>query len=107
MGQGLLCSNCIVWLGSYNDVLNEFINMLSFQASTRFICSLLSLPIPGANPLAGMEGPTNSSGRSGMFSEKGRVQKLLLFGFKGSGTSTIFKQVFYLSFIDLKFTFTY
>lgn len=66
------------------------------QASTRFFCSLFSLPVPPGNPLGTKEEPTTSfSSRSVL--EQARVQKLLLFGVEGSGTSTIFKQVCPLS----------
>ncbi|CAM8982117.1 unnamed protein product [Rhodiola kirilowii] len=83
--------------GSYEEEgQNNIKGNIWGKASIRFICSLLSLPIPPANPLSGDEGPTNCTSRSGMFSEQGRVQKLLLFGSKGSGTSTIFKQAKFL-----------
>lgn len=64
------------------------------QASTRFICSLFSLPVPPANIHGPKEDATAFSGGSiPEYLEHGRVQKLLLFGLEGSGTSTIFKQV--------------
>ncbi|KAB5531747.1 hypothetical protein DKX38_018417 [Salix brachista] len=65
-----------------------------WQASTRFICSLFSLPVPpGKNPNGPKEDPTTFSGRSvPEYLEQGRIHKLLLFGLEGSGTSTIFKQ---------------
>lgn len=64
------------------------------QASTRFICSLLSLPVPPGNPHGTKEDATTISGRSvPEYLEQGRVQKLLLYGLEGCGTSTIFKQV--------------
>ncbi|KAG6752834.1 hypothetical protein POTOM_042873 [Populus tomentosa] len=63
------------------------------QASTRFICSLFSLPVPPGNPNGPKEDPTTFSGRSvPEYLEQGRIHKLLLFGLEGSGTSTIFKQ---------------
>lgn len=64
------------------------------QVSTRFICSLFSLPVPPATS-GSKEDPTAFSSRSmAEYLEQGRVQKLLLFGLEGSGTSTLFKQVF-------------
>ncbi|XP_065849141.1 extra-large guanine nucleotide-binding protein 3-like [Euphorbia lathyris] len=54
------------------------------KVSTRFIGWLYSLPVPSTNPLGPNEDPTTFEG--------GRVQKLLLLGLEGSGTSTIFKQ---------------
>lgn len=77
----------LVFLYSYSLVFGR-------QASTRFISSLLSLPVPPGNPHGAKEDPTIFSGRSvPKYLEQGRVQKLLLFGLEGSGTSTIFKQV--------------
>lgn len=64
------------------------------QASIRFICSLFSLPVPPENPHGPKEDPSTFSGKSvPEYLDQGRVQKLLLFGLEGSGTSTIFKQV--------------
>ena len=64
------------------------------QASTRFICSLFSLPVPPGIFQGPKEDPTAFSSRSvPEYLEQGRVQKLLLFGLEGSGTSTLFKQV--------------
>lgn len=74
------------------------------QASTRFICSLLSLPVPPTNPPGVKDNSTNYSTRSvPEYLEHGRVQKLLLFGMEGSGTATLFKQVCFFFF---PFSFT-
>ncbi|XP_030938560.1 extra-large guanine nucleotide-binding protein 3-like [Quercus lobata] len=67
------------------------------KASTRFICSLLSLPVPPGNPHEVKEDPAVISGRSvPEYLEQGRIQKLMLFGLEGSGTGTIFKQAKFL-----------
>lgn len=72
------------------------------QASTRFICSLLSLPVPPTNPPGVKDNSTNYSTRSvPEYLEHGRVQKLLLFGMEGSGTATLFKQVCFFFFLSL------
>lgn len=77
------------------------------QASTRFICSLMSLPVPPANPHGTKEDPSTYSSRSvPEYLEQGRVQKLLLFGLEGSGTSTIFKQVLFKYYRPLHQTVT-
>ncbi|KAJ4951232.1 hypothetical protein NE237_028064 [Protea cynaroides] len=67
------------------------------KASTRFICSLLSLPVPTGYT----HGPKEDTDT--FFTEfvaeylkQERVQKLLLLGLEGFGTSTIFKQTKFL-----------
>lgn len=64
------------------------------QASTRLVCALFSLPVPPESPSRSKEDPTTFSSKSvPAYMEKESVQKILLFGVEGSGTSTIFKQV--------------
>lgn len=82
------------------------------QAGTKLVCALLSLPVPSKSKHPYGEQVTYVPSRSfpDYFEEK-MIQKLLLVGYNGSGTSTIFKQVYFcqnlacwkpFSFVKLK-----
>ncbi|KAL3616455.1 Extra-large guanine nucleotide-binding protein 1 [Castilleja foliolosa] len=63
------------------------------KAGTKLLCAVLSLPVPSKSSQPSGEQATSMTSRSlPDYLEQRAIQKLLLIGYNGSGTSTIFKQ---------------
>ncbi|ONK64869.1 uncharacterized protein A4U43_C07F30830 [Asparagus officinalis] len=84
--------------GSYREEgQNDIKGKLWIKASTRLLCSILSLPVPGKGAnRAGEEVNNMLSAAFPNFFEHKTLQKFFLVGSDGSGTSTIFKQAKFL-----------
>lgn len=68
--------------------------LTNFQAGTKLVCAVLSLPVPSKSASPCGEPITSQVSRSVPdYFEQRTLQKILLVGYNGSGTSTIFKQV--------------
>ncbi|KAF7092837.1 hypothetical protein CFC21_095290 [Triticum aestivum] len=59
---------------------------------TRFVCTLVSLPVPPANSVEPRDDAPYSARTVPEYLDQKRIQKLLILGSPGAGTSTIFKQ---------------
>lgn len=86
---------CFFPFRSINILLMFFVR----QTLTRLACSLLSLPVPHANSHGPRDEAPYTARTVPNYWETKRIQKLLLIGPQGSGTSTIFKQVRSCSFL--------
>ncbi|KAL3526720.1 hypothetical protein ACH5RR_011376 [Cinchona calisaya] len=63
------------------------------KAGTKLVCAVLSLPVPSKSPFAsGDQINSIASQTAPDYLEQRALQKFLLIGYNGSGTSTIFKQ---------------
>lgn len=63
------------------------------KAGTKLVCAVLSLPLPSKSAYSCGDQTNNFSTRSvPEYVDQRSLQKLLLIGYSGSGTSTIFKQ---------------
>ncbi|MQL75027.1 hypothetical protein Taro_007403 [Colocasia esculenta] len=99
---GVQCAGCPhFWVnadGSYQEEGQKNIKgHLWDKAGIKLICSILSLPLPcKENMISGEEVNYLNNRAVPEYYEKRTLQKLLLIGHQGSGTSTIFKQAKFL-----------
>lgn len=99
-GKVRLLSN--LYLTSLFPLEGKIIMFCSVQAGTKLLCAVLSLPVPCKSFNHIGEQVTSSISRTMPdYLEQRAIQKLLLIGYSGSGTSTIFKQVALKIFPDL------
>lgn len=88
----LWCNWC--FLNLFDWVQANFSSYMGGQASTKLLCSFLSLPVPSKGGNSHGEEINNMlNGAFPCFLEQRTLQKFFLVGYDGSGTSTIFKQV--------------
>lgn len=67
--------------------------VLSWQTGVKLVCSVLGLPYPTSENVLAEEANNLACRNMPDYHERRILQKLLLVGCDGSGTSTIFKQV--------------